>query len=467
MNELHLPWLELAILIPLLGAIKVMCLRDPQAARRWSVFFSGLASVCALAGALNFYLLGVAEATDLWNLPHQLIGLNLFVLDELSAPLLPLSSLLFLLTAVATQGAKVRRFSFAWTLVSQAIVLAALSSKEPWLIVALLSIEAVPPYLELRARNRTTRVFMFHMALFAGLMVAGQTMLESKDSESADIPWAAILLLGAVFIRSGMAPLHCWMTDLFEHATFGTALLFVTPLMGAYAAVRLVVPIAPEGILHGIGLVSLFTSVYAAGMALVQKEARRFFCYIFLSHSALVLVGLETVTPIGLTGALCVWLSVGPALSGFGLTLRALEARHRRLSLTSFHGLYDHTPALAVCFVLTGMASIGFPGTFGFLGNELLVNGAVETFPMTGIAVVFAAALNGIAVVKAYFLLFTGTRHVSTVPLRIGKRERFAVLTLAALILGGGLFPQPGVTSRYDAANYIIEKRNHKSLQAR
>ena len=117
------------------------------------------------------------------------------------------------------------------------------------------------------------------------------------------------------------------MTDLFEHATFGTALLFVTPLVGAYAAVRLVLPIAPDWVLRSIGLLSLATAVYAAGMALIQRDARRFFCYLFLSHSALVLVGLEMVTPIGLTGALCVWLSVALAMGGFGLTLRALESR--------------------------------------------------------------------------------------------------------------------------------------------
>ena len=80
------------------------------------------------------------------------------------------------------------------------------------------------------------------------------------------------------------------------------------------------------------------------------------------------------------------------------------------------------------------------------------MDGAVEANPYVGLAVVAAAALNGIAVVRAYFLLFTGTRHVSTVSLGIGLRERFAVLTLAALILGGGLFPQPGVTSRERAA---------------
>ena len=75
---------------------------------------------------------------------------------------------------------------------------------------------------------------------------------------------------------------------------------------------------------------------------------------------------------------------------------------------------------------------------------------------------VAAAALNGIAVVRAYFLLFTGARHVSTVSLGIGPRERIAVLTLAALILGGGLFPQPGVTTRQRAAEEILNERRSR-----
>jgi NADH-quinone oxidoreductase subunit M len=208
--------------------------------------------------------------------------------------------------------------------------------------------------------------------------------------------------------------------------------------------------------------VSLITAVYAAGMALVQSEARRFFCYIFLSHSALVLVGLESVNTIGLTGALCVWLSVGLSLAGFGLTLRALEARHSRLSLSAYHGIYEHTPLLGVCFVLTGMASIGFPGTFGYLGTELLVDGAVQSFPHVGIAVVVAAALNGIAVLQAYFKLFTGTRHVSSVSLQMSPREWFAVLSLAILILGGGLLPSPAVRSRYQAAREILLQRQNR-----
>jgi NADH-quinone oxidoreductase subunit M len=196
-------------------------------------------------------------------------------------------------------------------------------------------------------------------------------------------------------------------------------------------------------------------------MALVQREARRFFCYLFLSHSSLVLVGLEIATPVGLTGALSLWISVGLALTGFGLTLRSIEARIGRVSLAEFHGLYEHTPALAAFFLITGLASIGFPGTIGFVGVELLVEGAVDVYPLVGLAVVLAAALNGIAVLHAYFRVFTGRRYSPTISLRSRGPERIAVLILAALILGGGIYPQPSLSSRYHAASEIIEARRH------
>jgi NADH-quinone oxidoreductase subunit M len=198
-------------------------------------------------------------------------------------------------------------------------------------------------------------------------------------------------------------------------------------------------------------------------MAVVQRDVRRFFAYLFISHAALVLVGLELHSLTSLTGALCLWFSVPISLGGFGLTLRALEARYGRLTLARHCGLYEHSPALAACFLLTGLASVGFPGTLGFVSTDLLVDGAISANVSVGLAVVAAAALNGIAIVRAYFLLFTGARHPATVSLRIGPRERLAVLTLSVLILGGGLFPQPGVASRQLAAEEILDNRARSS----
>lgn len=459
MTEFHFPWIETSLVVLLAAAFAVGRLKSADAARGWAIVASGIVLFLTIGLYVDFRILKTRLAHDSLDFIADLIGSGIIAVDDFSVPLIPLTALLFLLTTVATLRTKIRRFSFALTLLSEAIVLATFCCEEPWGVIGLMSLATVPPYLELRARDKPTRVYVLHMSAFVILLAIGWGIVEWEGRGEVHSLYAVVPLLLAIFIRSGIVPVHCWMTDLFENASFGTALLFVTPLVGAYAAVRLVLPTAPDWVLRSIGLLSLITAVYAAGMALVQKEARRFFCYIFLSHSALVLVGMETATRLGLTGALCVWLSVGLALSGFGLTLRALESRHGRLALTNYRGVYEHTPALAICFLLTGLASVGFPGTFGFIGTEMLVDAAVSTYLFVGVAVVIAAALNGIAVVKAYFLLFTGARHASPVSLRIGLRERFAVVLLAVLILLGGLFPQWSVSSRYDAAVHLLQHR--------
>ncbi|QDT38367.1 proton-conducting transporter transmembrane domain-containing protein [Stratiformator vulcanicus] len=460
MSELHLPWLELSVLLPLVGGIWVSLLKNRDRARTVCTIVCAVTLVCAIGEWLDFAMLGTFEAHDHWDLFQSIFHRDVFVIDELSAPLLPLGALLYLTTEMTTLRTKSNRFSFHWTLVSESILLATLACRSPWLIITLLAIATIPPWLELRKRGQCTRVFVIHMALFVTLLVAGQA-LAGATATSANPPiLAGCLLTAGALLRSGVCPLHCWMTDLFEKATFGTALLFVTPMTGAYAVMRLVFPIAPSWALQSIAILSLVTAIYAAGMALVQRDSRRFFCYLFLSHSSLVLVGLEMATPIGLAGALCVWLSVGISLLGFGLALRCVEARTGRLTLDNFHGLYEHTPFLAAMFLLTGLASIGFPGTVGFIGTELLVEGAVEVYPFVGLAVVVAAAMNGVAIVKAYFHVFTGIRHTSTVKMDCRPSERITILVMVVLIIGGGLIPQPGVQSRYHAAQALLDHRS-------
>lgn len=460
MIELHLPWLDLMVLVPFIGAMLIARLQDAFVARQRTIFVCGLTLLLAIGAWQDFELSGATRASDAWHISTRIFQRELFEIDRLSAPLLPMTALLHFLTALTTQRTKVRRFSFATMLFSESVLLATLSTMEPWSIIVLLAIGTIPRYLELMARGRSMRVYMVHMVAFVVLLVVGWSFVSIEDDRRVHSLWAVLPLLGAVLIRSGMAPVHCWLTDLFENATLGTALLTVTPLIGMYMAARLVLPIAPDWVLQDIGVISLATAVYASGMALVQREARRFFCYLFLSHSALVLVGLEMLNEPGLTGALCLWISVGLSLGGFGLVLRALEARRGRILLDEYQGLYDNTPVLAICFFLTGLGSIGFPGTLGFVGAELLVDGAVEAYPSIGYAVVIAASLNGIAIVKAYFTIFTGTRHTSTVSLAIRRRERVAVLVLVAMIILGGLFPQPGVLLRSQAARELLARRH-------
>jgi NADH-quinone oxidoreductase subunit M len=459
MNPLHLPWLEAAMAVALIGSALISRIRDPNRAYRWCLGFTGTALGCAVLAWLAF---AAGEPDGRYSVQPALFGRRLLALDPVSAPLIPCVALMHFLAALSTARSHMRRFSFSWSLAAEALRLATFSCREPWVLIGLLTASTVPPFVELLNRGRPARLYVAHMALFVGLLVLGWGAVSWTGATTSASPppwWATLPLVAAILVACGTVPAHCWVTDWFEHASLGIALLNVAPLGGVYAAIRLVLPIAPAWVLHALGVLSLATAVYSAGMALTQREARRFFAHLFLCLASLVLFGIELGTELSLTASLSLWIAMLLSIGGFGLTLRSLEARFGRLSLREHQGLYDHAPALAVCFLLTGLASVGFPGTFGFIATELLVDSAVETSPVAGVAVVAASALCGIAVLRAYLLLFTGARHVSTVALGLRRRERAAVLAFAALILGGGLLPQPGISSRRHAAEAILATR--------
>jgi NADH-quinone oxidoreductase subunit M len=466
MSELHLPWLEIAVLLPLLGAIAISRISSPQRARRWTLWILAASLVATLSAWVDFVLLGTVEAHDRWDLLHVLTGHDLLVLDEFSSPLLAMVSLLGFLTVLATLKTKLQRVSFESLLVGQAISQAIFSVREPWLLIALLAISIIPPWIELARRGKPTGVYLSHLGLFVFFLVVGWAIVSNTDEGAWLHYFGGVLLVIAVLLRSGVAPLHCWVTDLFEHAPFGSSILFITPLVGAYAAVRLVIPEAPDWSLLLLVWASTFTSIYAAGMALVQKEARRFFVYIVLSHTSLGLVGLETATPEALAGGLSVWFSSSLSLAGFGLTLRCVESRLGRLSLTDFHGLYEHMPNLAILFLVTGLSSVGFPGTIGFVSTELLVDGVIHKYPGAGFAIVLAASLNGIALLRVYFRMFTGRRHSTSINLTARPAERIAILVLVAVMIGGGIYPKPFLASRFHATEHLLKERSTLSSKA-
>ncbi len=228
---LHFPGLEFAVVLPLLGAILVSFLRDPLRARQVSMLITGATLVCSVATWIDYAYLSetIKIASDPFDLVKLVTGHELFDIDKLSAPLLPLAALLYFLTMLTTLHIKIRRFSFALNLLSEGLVLATFSCISSWGIIFFLAAATIPPLLELRVRNKPTRVYVIHMGLYVALLVAGQLFIDSYDGQ-VHPTWAVIPLFVAVLIRSGIIPFQCWVTDLFEHASFGTALLFVTPM---------------------------------------------------------------------------------------------------------------------------------------------------------------------------------------------------------------------------------------------
>ena len=280
MNLFSIPWLELTLLIPLGGALWTWLSRDSRSAARLGFVFTALTLVCAMLAWVGHESGASPGGATAWDLLPRLLGHRILHLDELSAPLLPLIALLHFLTVVATTGAKSARFTFSGMLAGEANRLAifAAAPNQPWLLIALLALSTIQPYVELRQRGKSTHVYVLHMGLFVFLLMIGWAFVEDDLPVHLQPALACIPLLLAVLVRSGTIPAHLWVADLFENSSFGGALLYVTPLAGVYAAVRLVMPVSPDWVLRSIGLLSLATALYAAGLAVVQTRSTAVFC---------------------------------------------------------------------------------------------------------------------------------------------------------------------------------------------
>jgi NADH-quinone oxidoreductase subunit M len=270
------------------------------------------------------------------------------------------------------------------------------------------------------------------------------------------------LIVAAALVRKGIVPFHAWVPEVFDRGRLGPAILFNAPQVGAYMTVVLIVPRASPEMLRVIALLALGTAVYGAALALVQASARRACGYLFMSQSALVMAGLDCTSVSALAGGLLVWLSAGLAFAGLARCVLVLEARRGRLDLTTYHGGYERMPLLAITFLAMGLACTGFPGTLGFVGQELLVDGAVDAFPVMGFAVVVASALTGLAVLRMYFSLFCGRPDAPAhagLALGLTRREAWTFVALVVALVGLGIAPRPLVDSRFAASEQILRLR--------
>ena len=395
-------------------------------------------------------------------------GEDVVRVDTLSAALLPFAAGLWLLTVAVTPRASLDQRGLRRTAVTTLITLASFLT-ESAVVLLVLSAASVWTFLSALAdpvHRYQRRVVAMYLGASTLLFAIGVALLVGPGVQNTAFETTGMwLIVIAALIRKGIVPFHAWVPEVFDHGRLGPAILFNAPQLGAYMTVVLIVPRASSEMLRAIALLALGTAVYGAALALVQRSARRACGYLFMSQSALVMAGLDCTSVTALAGGLLVWLSAGLAFAGLARCVLVLEARRGRLDLTTYHGGYDRMPVLAITFLAMGLACTGFPGTLGFVGQELLVDGAVDVFPVMGFAVVIASALTGLAVLRMYFSLFCGRPEALAHPgLRLGlrPREAWTFVALVTTLVGLGLAPRPLADSRFEASAEILKLRQQR-----
>jgi NADH-quinone oxidoreductase subunit M len=431
----------------------------------------GVAAACAAVCFLTCAAVFVSQALEAfrvaWPFPaHPLLGPSLFRVSVFSTFLLPLPSALWLVSVAVTPRSRLDAAGLQRAAGATLSATLAFLTESPalllvfWTVSNLLFVSALPLTEHDRAR-RVARAYLWTGTSFLALGIA----LAFCGSGPVRVVgfW---LVIGAVLVRKGILPFHAWIPEVFDAGRMGPIIRFSAPQLGSYVAVVLVVPHASAGMLRTLAILSLLTAVYGAALALVQRDARRACGYLFVSQSALVLAGLDCTSPQALAGSLVLWVSSALAFTGLTRTVLALEVRRGRLDLTRYHGGYEQMAPLAVSFLILGLACTGFPGTLGFIGQEMLTEGALQEFPAMGFFVVAASALTGVAVLRMYFSLFCGVRAA---PLRqaLLRREVLAFGAVTALLVVGGLLPRPVIASRLQASHAILQDRREPSSTLR
>jgi NADH-quinone oxidoreductase subunit M len=466
MNDAWL-WLGALVGLPTLVASASVMRTDVERLRRLAVACSATMLIAAMGVAISPALHDFSIQSS--ALVPASGGRSIIRLDTFSAVLVPFAAGLWLLTVAVTPRGALDRAGLRRTALATLITLASFLTEHPVLLV-MLSIASVWTFVSaLDGHQYQRRIVAVYLGGSTLALALGVVFLVGPGRSNPAFETAGMwLIVIAALVRKGIVPFHAWVPEVFDHGRLGPAILFSAPQIGAYITVVLIVPRASPEMLRLIALLALGTAVYGAALALVQTSARRACGYLFMSQSALVMAGLDCTSVTALAGGLVVWLSAGLAFAGLSRGVLVLEARRGRLDLTRYHGGYERMPLLASSFLCMGLACTGFPGTLGFIGQELLVDGAVEAFPVMGFAVVVASALTGLAVLRMYFSLFCGRSDAfdpAVAGLGLKPRESWTFVALVIILIGFGLAPKALVDSRVSAGNEILQRRDRTVLR--
>jgi NADH-quinone oxidoreductase subunit M len=213
----------------------------------------------------------------------------------------------------------------------------------------------------------------------------------------------------------------------------------------------------------GLGLCAI---LYGAWMALVQHDFRRLLAYSSISHLGFVVVGLFALNFQGLQGSLLTMINLGFSTAGLFFIAGFLYARQHTTHLSAFGGMATQTPLLASFFLLIGLASIGLPGTNGFVGEFLILLGAFKATWWFG-----AVAVLGVIFGAAYFLWYYERamlgplgKAVKDTMSDLHMREVVIAVSLSVMILWIGIYPSPFLRIMNGSVQALVDRLHHGTV---
>ena len=261
--------------------------------------------------------------------------------------------------------------------------------------------------------------------------------------------WLWLAFFASFAVKMPMWPVHTWLPDAHVQApTAGSVILAGVLLkMGGYGFIRFSLPMFPEASAEFVPFVFVLSGiavVYTSLVALAQRDMKKLIAYSSVAHMAFVTFGLFAFNRQGIEGALMVMLSHGLVSGAVFLCVGVIYDRLHTREIDRYGGLSDNMPGYALLFMLFTMASIGLPGTSGFIGEFLSLVGTYRASSWAAIVASIGIILGAAYMLYLYWRIAFGTQRnadAAAMP-DLNAREWWLLAPIAAAVLWMGVYPE-------------------------
>ncbi|MEQ1532164.1 MAG: NADH-quinone oxidoreductase subunit M [Sideroxydans sp.] len=296
------------------------------------------------------------------------------------------------------------------------------------------------------------------------------------DYHQLRIPLDAQILIFIAFffafaVKVPMFPVHTWLPDAHVEAPTGGSVVLAAIMLkvGAYGFIRFSMPIAPDAshALSGVMIaLSLIAVVYIGLVALTQSDMKKLVAYSSISHMGFVTLGFFIFNAYGMEGALLQMISHGFVAGALFLCIGVMYDRVHSRQIVDYGGVVNTMPKFAAFFMLFAMANSGLPGTSGFVGEFLVIMGAVKVNFWYGFAaastLVFGAAYT-LWMYKRVIFGAVANDHVKHMH-DLSSREFMVMAVLAISVLLMGLYPLPLGEIMHASVNDLLVHLNTSKI---